>query len=251
LGNCFDPFPSLYRKILKKLDRSSAQAASLVLVNSFHSRESLYRAYGLSARVCYPGVDTQLFRSSSPSKGDFVVSVGAIRPNKGFDFLLHSLALIDSARRLPLVIVSNYTDERERGFLRELAVRLGVQVDFRTQVSDEELVRLYSQAQLTLYAPVMEPFGFVPIESMACGTPVVSVAEGGVRETVRHGETGLLVDRDPQLFADALSELWSKPLLAEKLGRRCAAYVQECWNWDDSVAHLETYLTATAKWRNR
>jgi glycosyltransferase involved in cell wall biosynthesis len=250
-GNGFDPFPPLYRMLLKQLDRNSAQAASLVLANSFYSVESLYRTYGLFARVCYLGVDTQLFRSLSLSKKDFVASVGAIRPNKGFDFLLYSLALLDPEHRLPLVIVSNYADERERYYLRDLAARLGVQLEFRTLVSDKELVRLYCQAQLTLYAPVMEPFGFVPIESMGCGTPVVGVAEGGVRETVQHGETGLLADRDPQLFADALTELWSKPLLAEKLGRKGPAYVQECWNWDDAIARLESYLTVAAKGSSR
>ena len=78
---------------------------------------------------------------------------------------------------------------------------------FRVGIPDEGLVQLYNRAMLTVYAPIMEPFGFVPLESMACGTPVVGIREAGVRETVRHAETGFLVDRDPEQFAAAVLAL--------------------------------------------
>lgn len=252
----FDPLPVLYRRLLAKLDRASARAASLLLVNSAYSRESLYRTYGLFAQVCLLGVDTHQFRPQSNSNqapGEapaFVLSVGAIRPNKGFSFLVHSLSLIDAVQRLPLVIVSNYADYREQGYLEELAGELGVLITFRTLISDEELVQLYNQAWLTLYAPIMEPFGFVPIESMACGTPVVGVREGGVRETVLDGQTGLLTEREPHSFAAAVLSLTNDTERRAQYGFQGRRDVEERWQWARTVRDLEVHLASAGNSRS-
>ena len=175
--NLIDPFPSLYRTVLARLDRKNARAATCVLTNSAYSRESLYRIYGIFAHVGYLGVDTALFRPLSLPKENFIVSVGMINPQKGFDFLIRGLALLEKDRRPTLVIICNNADERERAYLAALAQQLQVAVEIRALIPDEELVRLYNQARLTVYAPVMEPFGFVPLESMACQTPVVACAK--------------------------------------------------------------------------
>lgn len=242
LGNRFDPLPGLYRRTLDRLDRANVAAAGLVLVNSAYSRESLYRAYGIFARVGYLGVDADRFRPLGLPKEEMVLSVGALNSKKGFDFLLHSLARLDADQRPRLVIVSNFADERERGYLEGLAARLGVAVEFRTLIPDDELVRLYNQARLTLYAPVMEPFGFVPLESMACGTPVVGVREGGVRESVVDGVTGLLTERDPAEFAAAVEALLRDPERRQRMGQQGRAHVLEHWTWERSVQGLESHL---------
>jgi glycosyltransferase involved in cell wall biosynthesis len=103
---------------------------------------------------------------------------------------------------------------------------------------------------VTLYAPIMEPFGFVPLESMACGTPVVGVREAGVRESVVHGVTGLLVEREPAELARAVEALLTDPNRAADMGRCGRACVQEHWTWERTPARLEGYLTEAAG-RNR
>jgi glycosyltransferase involved in cell wall biosynthesis len=246
LVNCVDPFPILYRAVLLRRDRASVRSASGILVNSAYSRESFYRIYGLFAAVCYLGVDTHRFSPLPVPRKDYVLSVGVLDPRKGFDFLVHSLALIDEAQRPPLVLVNNAGDDRERRYLQTLAQRLRVSISFRTLVSDEELVHLYSQAALTLYAPIMEPFGFVPVESMACGTPVIGVREGGVRESVVHGVTGLLVDRDPVEAALAVRELLADEERLNYYGREGREHVLNSWTWDRTAAQLEQTLSEAA-----
>jgi len=246
LGNQVDPLPSLYRKTLAALDRENVRAARLVLVNSAYSRESLYRAYAIFARVNYLGVDSQRFHPTQAPRQDYVLSVGAVAPWKGFGFLIQSLARIEPGQRPPLVIVSNHTDTRERDYLLLLAAEHGVRLRLVPQATDDALIALYGRARLTVYAPIMEPFGFVPLESMACGTPVVGVREAGVRETVVDGRTGLLTERDLELFSRAVLELGADEQRLADYGLAGVSYVKSHWTWERSVSQLEAYLAEAA-----
>jgi len=80
---------------------------------------------------------------------------------------------------------------------------------FLGKVSDEELVGLYSNALYTLFAFNHEPFGYIPVESMACGTPVLTYEKQGPSETVINGKTGWLANTDMELFNLAVN-LWKK-----------------------------------------
>ncbi len=111
-------------------------------------------------------------------------------------------------------------------------------------VSNERLVELYNQAKVTVYAPMREPFGLVPLESMACGTPVVAVREGGMQETIIQEQTGLLVERDPAQFAKAVQYLLSNPDLAAEYGHNGQEHVLRNWTWDQAVTTLENHLIA-------
>jgi len=232
----------LYRARLRREDRRSLLAASVLLVNSYFTRETVYRGYAIQPRVCYLGVDTQVFRRETALREDYVLSVGAVNPIKGYDFIIRSLALVPADIRPPLIIVGNFSVPEERDYLLNLARASYVQVEFRVMVRTSELVHLYSRARITLYAPVLEPFGFVPLESMACGTPVIGVAEGGVRETIRHGDTGFLTDRDPEKFASAVQVLLTDPAFADQMGAKGPDYVRTEWTWTESVRGIEAAL---------
>lgn len=245
--NLVDPLIPLYRAILARQDHANVAAASSVIANSAYSRESLYRTYGIFAQVCYLGVNTERFQTLQIPKANFVLSVGALGPHKGFDFILRSLALLDATRRPPFEIVTNQDDPHERAYLQGLASQLGVQMKIHGLVNDDRLMaQYYNQALLTLYAPIMEPFGLVSIESMACGTPVIGVREGGIRESVVDGETGILTDRDPQQFASAITRLLEDKQLCARYGQQAREYVSAKWTWETSGARLEQLLFAAS-----
>lgn len=231
-----------YDARLQQIERRNIQKATRVVTNSYFTREALYRTYGVNARVVYHGVDLKTFRPLGLDREDLVITVGSLTPNKGFDFVIESLGRLPSALRPELVVVSNYQEVPERAYLQDLATRRGVRLSLRQMVSVDELVRLYNVARATLYAPVMEPFGLVPLESMACGTPVVAVAEGGVRESVTHGKTGLLAERLPQQFAEALRSLLEDPTLGARLGGYAREEALERWRWERTVMQIEAHL---------
>jgi len=237
-----DPFNRAYERWLRRMDRRNIRQATRIVTNSFFTREALYRVYGVNARVVYHGVDVETFRPLDLPRDNLALSVGALTPNKGFDFIVDSLGLIPERLRPTLVVVSNYQELAERAYLERLARERGVHLTLLKGVSLEELVRLYNSAALICYAPILEPFGLVPLEAMACGTAVVAVREGGVRESVVDGWTGFLVDRDPALFANAVQTLLEDRALAARLGCQAREYVTEKWTWDHTVQDVEAHL---------
>jgi glycosyltransferase involved in cell wall biosynthesis len=225
--------------VLKARDRRNIRAAREVLVNSEFTRAAVRRIYGLEASVSRLGVDTDLFHPLPSERGAALISVGSLTPLKGFDFLIRALGMLPDGVRPPLRIVCNFQNPPERAYLEQLARDHTVQLTIQVGVADEELVEAYNQASFTVYAPIGEPFGLVPLESMACATPVVAVREGGVPETVVHGLVGLLADREEGQFSDAVQELLSDPEQAREYGRNARAHVVREWSWDRAVASLE------------
>lgn len=237
-----DPLPGLYQRVLRRNDQRNIRQARRVLVNSQFTRRNVQEFYQVEAQVCHPGVDTRMFRPLPIEKQEFVLSVGSLTPLKGFDFLIEALACIPASTRPRLVIASNFQNPNEKKYLVDLAHDREVLLDLRNMISDDELVILYNQAQLVVYAPHREPFGFVPLEAMACGTAVVAVCEGGVLETVKPGENGLLVERVPAVMAEAVESLLAQPERVQRLGRNGLHLAAQHWTWERSVTQLEEHL---------
>lgn len=234
------------------IDRTNALSAKYTLANSEFSKMLIERSYGFSPYVCYLGVDPETFSPIrvQPSQKKYVMSVGMCRRAKGFDFLIKALGKIEQNKRPSLMIVSNRASNTWKLYLGALAAAKGVDVEIRLQVEDPELVMLYNQAQTVVYAPRQEPFGFVPLEAMACGTPVVAVREGGPQETVIDGVTGILVERDVQSFADAVVEVMHNPRLRQEMVERGHEAIQTRWTLEKAgerlVGHLRTALHSTS-----
>ena len=85
-------------RVLARDERLNASAFDLILVNSYFSRETLLRVYGLDSTVCYLGVDTQLFVNHQHARENFVVGVGQLTPNKNVEFVIKAVAKIGVPR---------------------------------------------------------------------------------------------------------------------------------------------------------
>ncbi|HID51794.1 MAG TPA: glycosyltransferase family 1 protein [Anaerolineae bacterium] len=244
LLNRVDPLPGMYRSRIKEIDQRNTRQAGMVLVNSRFMQDVVSRIYEVAARVSYHGINVERFQPLGLEKRPYLLSVGSLTPLKGFDFLVEAVAGIPADRRPLLVIASNFQNPPEKQFLQQLAAEKEVNLNLLGNVSDERLVELYNEAAVTVYAPVREPFGLVALESLACGTPVIAVREGGTQETIVPGETGLLTERNPAAFAQAIQVLMADPALAEEYGRNGRESILQNWTWDRAVATLEAHLAA-------
>ena len=231
-----------WRAMLREEVRN-AKAFDVVLVNSLYSRESIMRAYGLDAKVCYLGVDTEKFIDLDLPRENYVVGLGAFVKLKNVEFALRSLAEMGEPRPR-LIWIGNAADPSYLEDMKQLAARLKVNFEPRVRIDDAELVEVLNRARLMIQCSRLEPFGFAPLEANACGTPVIAAAEGGIRETIVDGVNGLLVDNDPRAMAAAIARLSNAPEYARRLGQTGRQQVIEKWSVEASVERLEQRLGA-------
>lgn len=223
-------------------DMEFAEYSTNLLANSYYSHENILRQYGKNALVSYIGVDNKKFIPLNLKRDNYVLSVGTCIPPKGYDFIIRSISHIPEDIRPELVIVGNSSDELWVDYLRKLAEEKNVDLDILTMISDDELIQLYNKAKLVVYAPYLEPFGYIPLEAMACGTPVVGVKEGGLRESILHNKTGLLTQRNEKDFANAVIKLLKDEELWNKLSSTGIKYIESVWTLEKAGERLLEHI---------
>ncbi len=224
---------------LAETELENANSFDRVLCNSFFSRESILRAYGLSAEVCYLGLDTAFFTDRSQAREALVYGVGSFHPAKRIDLAIRAVAGMPG--KPPLIWIGNAEVPGEVARLSALAAELGVDFQARLMLGDEEIVEIANRASLMIYAPSLEPFGLAPLEANACGVPVLALAEGGLRETIRPGINGWLASSERELLALA-THLGGSPQEIEELRGSSRAEAVERWSSAEASRRLEGHL---------
>ena len=244
-----DPVRLRIFDVLKTYDYNAAIKSTQITANSQYTRSNAERAYRRQVSVCPPGVDAGKFQPGVVAREQLVLSVGALTPLKGFDFIIQAVGTIGEAQRPRVLIISNYQEPRELAFLTALAAQCGVQVEFKVNVPDAELLDWYARAGCMVYAPVREPFGLVALEAMAAGAPVVAVNEGGVRETIVDGVTGVLAPRNAAAFGQHIMDVLRNPQRAERYAVAARKHVLSRFSWEGHMEQLEGLLLDVAKIR--
>lgn len=186
---------------LDLLDRRTARKfmglTDNVVVNSKYLM-SIYHEFGVEVHdVIYPPLDCEVFKPRvSNDSSPYMLSYFGKETKT---FLLKELA--DFGIKVKLFGGKITTIPRE--------LQKHPNITLLGKVSNEELARHYSNALLTIYPFLDEPFGYIPVESMSCGTPVLTYNSQGPSESVIHGSTGWLVDHD-EGFRNLAIQIWNK-----------------------------------------
>ena len=171
-----------------------------------------------------------------------ILQLGRIVRRKGIDTVIEAMGRLrhvyhEPARLLvvggPDRIATRYRDA-ELARLMDLAETLGIddQVTFVGRRDRAELADYYAAADVFVSTPWYEPFGITPLEAMACGTPVIGSDVGGIKYSVRDGETGFLVPpRDPDALADRLAHLLGDRRLLQRFGENGLTRVRRAFTW--------------------
>ncbi len=215
---------------------AARQAAANVAVSE--SLRAAMVALGVApdrVRVLRNGVDLIRFRPGPRPQpagtSRILLSVGRLVPLKGHDILLRALAELPDCR---LWIVG---EGPERGRLQALAAELGVadRVDFHGALPQDRLPALYAAADLLLLASDNEGWPNVLLEAMACGTPVVATAVGGIPEVIAEPVAGRLVrERRPAAFVQAIRALLAELPAAERVRDYAARF-----GWQPTVDAMQ------------
>lgn len=235
-------YEKLFMDKYVELDVEYAQHTDYMLCNSYFSHENLLRYYGINATVSYLGIDTEQFQAMNLPRKNIVMSVGSISPHKGFDFVIRSISKIDKEIRPKFIIVGYASNGAWLNKIELLANELDVELEIISGIPYEELVKLYNEVKLVIFAPYLEAFGLVPLEAFACGTPVIGVKEGGVKETVVHMKNGLLLDRNEFIFAEGITELLTNQDLWNKFSEYGPEYVDNFWTLNHAGERLLNHI---------
>ncbi len=240
---------TLWQKGLQRIDdldyendAINIQKADHVFTNSYFTNECVFKAYGVMSTVVHPGVETDYFKPLNIPKQNIVLSVGGLIPFKKHDFVIDSLAQLDPASRPKLIIIGIWGADKYDEYLINYAKQKGVDCEVKCGISDDQLLKYYNQALALVFVPLMEPLGLVPLEAMSCQTPVIGVKEGGLRETIIDGQTGILVNRKVESCAEAIQTLINQPKLSKKLGKQARIHVCKNWDWNVCIDQLEKSL---------
>jgi len=204
-------------------------------------------------RVIYPGVDTAAFspdplvaRAERPT----FLYVGRLKRYKALDTAIRAVAQLrrGDCPHVRLLIAGS-GDDRPRLERVIAAERVQDAVTFLGFVAEERKLELYRQAWAVVFPSPKEGWGITNVEAAACGTPAVASDSPGLRESVRGGETGLLVPHgDVGAFSGALRTLVGDPALRERLGRGARAFA-ETLPWSRAARETATHLEeAVAEW---
>lgn len=178
-----------------------------------------------------------------------VVYIGRILPRKDVDNIICALGSLsvkgDGPVRLVVVggenVDPNSPTNLEIRRLRRLSSQKGVsdRVWFTGNRPQSDLKHFYSAADVCATTPWYEPFGMVPLEAMACGTPVIASDVGGLKYSVAEGETGFHVPpRNPQALAEKIDCLLSNPDLARAMSAGGITRVKRMFSWPTVAADI-------------
>lgn len=229
----------LYRSPLERLEARGMRDADRVVVNSRFTEAMVRRTFpsDITLDVLYPAaVDEREHGSAEQEDSErvrtpIILSVNRFERKKSLDLAIEALRLL--RERLPatvfcdvqLVMTGAYDGRRpeHRKVLGQLEAlvqqyRLTGHVTLRPSCTEAERRAWLARCRCVIYTPSDEHFGLGPVEAMAAGRAVVGVASGGLLETVRHEETGLLCAPMAAAFADALGRLILNPEDAARMG---------------------------------
>lgn len=257
------PVPSrLRRPLWRRLQRRVLESADVVVANSAYTA-SLVSEAAPRARVesVPPGVDHERFspgdREAAKGRlgldGKTVLStVSRIHRFKGHDTVLRAIAELSVEERSNLVylIAGRGPDERE---LNVLAEELGIASSVRWLglVAEADLPDLYRASDLFVLCTreasrAVEGFGLVYLEAQACGIPVVGTRIGGIREAIREGEGGWLIDAgDAKTLAGIIRQAIADPESARAMGRLGRERVLREATWDHYMQRFISVLRET------
>jgi starch synthase len=269
LGNAYD--------VSSWIERVAYQSADGVIAVSESMKHDVHEEYGVAldrVRVIHNGIDLRQYRPTpDPSvlrefqidaAKPYVLFVGRITRQKGIVHLVNAIRHFHADVQVVLCAGAPDTPEIAREMTEAVARARADSshniIWIREMLPKEKVITLYTHAAVFVCPSVYEPFGIINLEAMACETPVVASAVGGIPEVVDHGATGLLVapevlgptevePRHPEQFskdlAAAVNCLLDNPDLLSAMARTARARVEQQFSWTSIARQTLEFYTRT------
>jgi len=243
---CSNPFGKfLFKSFLKKSRRIHVlshynKTALLELVPEVEERILLFPG-APARRLTGKGVRKPIVRDEKIK----ILCVGRIHPRKGQDRLLDAISKLPDrlTRKIQCLLVGPVVKRKFYEKLKKFAGELNCQISFLGDLKDDELRNVYQEVDLFVMPSMpreksVEGFGFVYLEAASHGLPVIAHETGGVKDAVRHGENGFLINPDkPDALMECLSKLIENDALREEMGNQGLKWASS-HSWEEVAMQL-------------
>jgi glycosyltransferase involved in cell wall biosynthesis len=234
------PDGSAIRDLVIASDRLALGEAERIFTNSETVKGRLERSLGIPGEVLYHRsdlTDRLLQHPAGTGGGGHILFPSRFDPLTRHGLAVDAMRHVRSGVRLILVGTGV---ELPAIRARIDAASLGDRVEIRVGIPDDELIELYRDALAVYFGPFDEDYGYVTIEGMAAGRPVVVTTDsGGPLEFARDDETGLVVEPEPEAIASAFDALAADRDRADRLGSAGRVFVEEKMpDWPSIVRRL-------------
>jgi len=252
------------------VEKTAIEMADAVIAVSKETKEDVLKYFNVEEskiKVIYNGINLQQYNITTDSSTldeygidkskPFVLFVGRITRQKGIIHLVNAIKYIDPETQI--VLCAGAPDTKDIGKEMEDAVNNVKKTRHNViwidkMLEKEQIIQLYSHADVFCCPSIYEPFGIINIEAMACGTAVVASAVGGIKEVVVDGETGILVPLeqqkvapfepvDPDKFArdlaNGINTLISNKALRETMALKGRKRVEDYFDWSSIAKQVE------------
>lgn len=243
------------------VERTAIEMADAVVAVSADTKSDILRLFNIQAdkvHVIHNGIDLDEYQNVSSTGAlqrygidptrPYLLFVGRITRQKGILHLARAIRHMD--RNFQVVLCAGAPDTKEiavemQTVVAEAQAHHGNVIWIQEMVAKRDIIELYSHAAVFCCPSVYEPFGIINLEAMACETPVVASAVGGIKEVVVDEETGILVplelrdgsfeplnsEKFEQSLAGAVNRLMLDPGLRTRMGRAGRARTEALFSW--------------------
>lgn len=252
------------------VEKTALEMADAIIAVSEDTRRDIHKYFSIPedrVSIIHNGIDLSEYRASEnhgalrnlgiDPERPYILFVGRITRQKGIIHLVRAIRHLKAG--FQVVLCAGAPDTPEIATEMQHAVKEARKhrddiIWIEKMVSRPEAIALYSGASVFVCPSIYEPFGIINLEAMACGTPVVASAVGGIKEVVVDGETGFLVPLDqmsgspfeatePEVFSSDLAErinrLMAAPELAFKMGAAGRKRAEELFSWESIARETE------------
>jgi alpha-maltose-1-phosphate synthase len=259
------------------IEKTALEMANAIIAVSGETKRDIERLFDVDparVHVIHNGIDLEEYRKVSSTESlrrrgidpgkPYLLFVGRITRQKGIIYLVRAIPYMDPD--FQIVLCAGAPDTREIAEEMKDAVENATKkrsdvIWIEEMVDRNAVIELYSHAAVFCCPSIYEPFGIINLEAMACETPVVASAVGGIKEVVVDGETGFLVPLkqmqespfepfDPEKFsrdlAAKINELMKDRHLREKFGKAGRKRAEEKFSWS-AIARKTKALYETLK----
>lgn len=232
-----------FTKLYRKINHEVVSKIECVLANSKNTQNTLQQYLHKQSTVLNPAVDPDDFKNEGYE--NYFLYPGRITPSKRIEYAIAAYRLFKQCNpksSFKLIIAGGLQD-KDKEYLEHMK---RLHADIRIDVPEHEFKQLYARCTAVLFSGINEDFGIVPLEAMACEKPIISVNEGGPRESILDGKTGFLVNSVEEM-AQKMEWVAHNPSFVEKMGKAGRKHVIANYSWKHFLDEFEKHAKEVAR----